>query len=102
MTIDHRIAQHDSANSSGVKHQPVERHPLDALRLGPDRCRLVEYPVRRLAHRPVRDDAGAAGVNERLARAGKPRDQRFDRGPVTAVRRIDDAIGIPRLGLQQA
>ena len=102
MTIDHRIAQHDRANTGSIEHQPVDRDPLDALGLGPDRRPLVEYPVRRLAHRPVRNDAGAAGVNKRLVRAGKPGDQRFDSGAVTAVGGIDDAVGIPRLGLQQA
>jgi hypothetical protein len=58
---------------------------------------LVEDAVGGLAHRLVADDAAAAGVDQRLARAGEGGDQRLDGTAVVAAGGVDDGVGGPRL-----
>ena len=93
---DNSTSGHVSGFWSGVN--TIERNPLG---LGLNRRVFMEYPIRRLAHRPVRHDTTAAAVDERLSRGGEAGDQCLDGAVVAAVRRVDDTIRCPSFGLQQ-
>jgi hypothetical protein len=101
IAVDHGVAEYDRANTGGIEDKPVDRNARDSFGLGLNRRIFMEYAVRRLAHGLVGHDAAVAGVDKRLARAGKASDQCHDGAAVTAAGRVDEAIRRSGFGLQQ-
>ena len=96
VAINQRIAQHGGANVllCRVEHELIDR---DACRFV--RCRfrqrvfVIDARVARFAARRIADNARAARVKKRFARAGETFDQRFDRAFMVAARGVDDGVG---------
>lgn len=101
IAVDQAVAENDGADTDLREDGMVERHAGSFV---DSRCRkmiLVIYGVARFAIGVIHDDAAATGVQQSLARTGQSPQQRVDRRPIVAARRIHDRIGGARLPRQQ-
>src|SRR5262245_554630 len=101
IAVDHAIAEHHRTDAGGIEHKPVDRHAGGLFGLRLDWRPLMKNSTRRFAHGEISHDAAAAAMEERFAGTGQTGEQRLDCTAMIAAGRIDNAIGGPRLGLQE-
>ena len=93
--VDQARADHHGADPvlGRGQHGVVQRDPRLAARQRAHGRRLVVHLIAGLAGGQVRDDARAAGLEERLAAAGECGEDRLDHAAVLGIGGVDHGIG---------